>query len=46
MATKAAHAYEQAILIAISETGLAESVFPKEIPYSLDQCLADHFFPG
>lgn len=42
---KIAHAYEQAILIAVSETGLASSIFPKEMPYSLNQCLDSKFFP-
>lgn len=39
-------AYEQAIVMAEIETGLEESIFPKECPFLLDQCLDHNFFPG
>jgi len=40
------HAYEQAVLIAVRETGLEEDGFPKKCPFSLSQCLDDSFFPN
>jgi Domain of unknown function DUF29 len=38
-------AYQKALVMAVLETGLDESVFPKECPYTLDQCLDEQFFP-
>lgn len=32
--------------VAIRETGLPESVFPEECPYSIEQILDRNFFPG
>lgn len=45
LAEKLNHAYEQATLIATQETGLPENSFPKECPFSLQQCLDRDFFP-
>lgn len=38
------HAYEQAVLIAVRETGMEESRFPKECPFTVPQCLDNKFF--
>lgn len=37
------YAYEKALNIAIEETGLSESTFPKNCPFSLEQCLDNEF---
>lgn len=39
------YAYEKALLIAMNETGLSESMFPKTCPFSLNECLNSEFFP-
>ena len=39
------HAYQQAVLIAVRETGLAETHFPKNNPFSLNECLDYKYFP-
>ena len=39
-------AYEQAILIAMKDTGFAQKTFPKNCPFTLDQCLRSNFFPN
>ena len=41
-----AKGYDLARRNAISETGLAPSVFPQLNPYSLEQVLSDDFWPG
>ncbi len=38
-------AYENALILAASETELAESLFPAACPYSLDQMFDPDFFP-
>lgn len=38
--------YEYAVLSAAKETNLKEDNFPKECPYTLEQCLDEGFFPG
>ncbi len=38
-------AYENAVILAASETGLAESSFPVTCPYSQEQMLDPDFFP-
>jgi hypothetical protein len=38
-------AYPDALEIAIDETGLAESCFPKTCPYSVEQLLDKQFYP-
>ena len=38
--------YGDSILAAQKETGLDESSFPKNCPYTLEQILDDEFFPG
>jgi hypothetical protein len=43
---KIKHAYEQALIIAMRETGMEEGHFPKECPFSISQCLDDQFFPS
>lgn len=43
---KIGHAYKQAVIIAIRETGLEEEKFPKNCPFSLSQCLDDSFLPN
>lgn len=40
------YAYEKALNIAIEETGLSESNFPKNCPFSLEQCLDNEFLPN
>ncbi len=37
--------YKDAVNIAADETGILESIFPKNCPFSLDQCLDNEFFP-
>jgi hypothetical protein len=39
------HAYEQAIFVAIRETGMNECDFPQNCPFSLKECLDPTFFP-
>ncbi len=39
-------AYEEAVVIAISETGMDESEFPKNCPFDFQNCLDQEFFPG
>lgn len=39
------HAYEQAVVMTIRQTGLDETTFPSQCPYNLEQCLNDQFFP-
>jgi hypothetical protein len=41
-----AEAYADAIGLAAKETGLPIERFPQGCPYSLEQILSDHFFPG
>ncbi|OJW53282.1 MAG: hypothetical protein BGO67_00840 [Alphaproteobacteria bacterium 41-28] len=45
LALKVEHAYEQAVIIAMRETGLEEDKFPRESPFTLSQCLDDRFLP-
>ncbi len=42
---KLARAYQQAVLIAMSETGLDKKTFPATCPFVLDECLNESFFP-
>jgi hypothetical protein len=42
---KLAHAYEQAVIIAVKQTSLEEAMFPNPCPYTLAQCFDDQFFP-
>ena len=42
---KQEYAYEKALNIAIEETGLSENTFPKNCPFSLEQCFNDQFLP-
>jgi hypothetical protein len=37
--------YEQAVVMAVKETGLSESSFPPKCPYTLAECLDADFFP-
>jgi Domain of unknown function DUF29 len=39
------HAYEQAIVIALTDTGLDESTFPKKCPFKFSECLDYQFLP-
>lgn len=39
------HAYQKALLLAAAETGIEESEFPKNSPFSLDECLDESFLP-
>lgn len=39
-------AYEDALYLALSETGLDEETFPTQCPFELKQCLSQNFFPG
>ncbi len=39
------HAYEQAILITVRDTGIEENNFPKQCPFTFAQCLDSQFFP-
>lgn len=43
--SKLAHAYEQAVIIAVKQTSLEESNFPKQCLYTIEQCFDDQFFP-
>lgn len=45
LALKLNHAYEQAIFVAIRETGMDECDFPKKCQFSLEECLDHEFFP-
>ena len=38
-------AYKKAIRIASNETGIEVKEFPKECPFTLEQCLDDEFWP-
>ena len=38
-------AYEEALILAERETGLEEQTFPKNCPYTLEQCLDEEFYP-
>lgn len=38
-------AYQEALILAAKQTGIAEDNFPKDCPFSLQQCLDDEFFP-
>jgi hypothetical protein len=40
-----AESYENAVLLAISDTGLDEATFPSTCPFTLDQVLNDSFWP-
>ncbi len=40
-----AEAYQVAINLAVSETGLSYSVFPSQCPYTIDQSLESEFLP-
>lgn len=42
---KLSHAYRRALLIAATETGLAEKNFPKTCPYSFEKILNLNFLP-
>jgi hypothetical protein len=42
---KIEEAYEEAIVLAIRDTGLEEDKFPKICPFNLEQCLNQDFFP-
>ena len=46
LAALTAEAYTDAIGLASKETGLPIERFPQGCPYSLEQILSDHFFPG
>ncbi len=39
------YAYKQGVLYAAKGLNLTEKIFPKNCPYSIDQCLDDEFFP-
>ncbi len=39
------YAYKQGVLYAAKGLNLLEKTFPKNCPYSIDQCLDDEFFP-
>jgi hypothetical protein len=41
-----ADAYEDSILLAAKETGLEESIFPAQCPYSQECLLNTEFYPG
>jgi hypothetical protein len=43
--TKFAIAYKKALYVASTETGIDETNFPKECPFTLEQCLDENFFP-
>ncbi len=40
-----ADAYGDAIISAAKETGLAESIFPEQCPYSVEQIIHSDYFP-
>lgn len=42
---KVTEAYEEAVVIAVGETGLDESNFPVNSPFTFEQCLDQYFFP-
>lgn len=42
---KISDAYEEAKIIAASETGMEENFFPLACPFTLDNCLNNDFFP-
>ena len=39
------YAYKDAIYQAARETGLVDKVFPRQCPYTFEQCLDDEFYP-
>lgn len=39
-------AYSRGLKIAVKETGLDKSVFPRKCPYALEQILDEEFLPG
>jgi len=39
------HAYEQAILITVRDTGIEENNLPNQCPFTFTQCLDSQFFP-
>jgi hypothetical protein len=43
--SKLDRAYKDSLNIASDETGMAEEVFPKHCPFSLEKCLDNEFFP-
>lgn len=43
---KFSEGYEKAILLAADETGLEESAFPAESPFTLQQALDETYFPA
>jgi Domain of unknown function DUF29 len=45
MDEKITEAYENAIWLATSETGLPESAFPQECPFELEQMLDKRYYP-
>lgn len=45
LSLKVEEAYEEAVVIAASETGLDESTFPTEFPFTFEQCLDSQFLP-
>lgn len=40
------HAYQKSLLIAVKETGMSKTVFPKNCPFSLEQSLNSNFLPN
>jgi hypothetical protein len=38
--------YKQARVRALKETGLEESTFPRECPFTIQECLDENFYPG
>lgn len=45
MANALIKSYRYAVIKGAKETELSESIFPKEMPYSLEQILDDNFYP-
>jgi hypothetical protein len=43
---KVTEAYENAVKLAVSETGLPKSLFPKICPFTLEQTLDEDFYSG
>jgi hypothetical protein len=39
------HAYKKALIIASQETFIDEKEFPKECPFTLEQCIENDFLP-
>lgn len=39
------HAYEKSVLLAAEQTGMDEKEFPKKPPFTLKNCLSDHYYP-